>query len=91
MHIVFGPVGTYCPSVNSRNGFLYKAQLKREAENLKPFAQNHESEWAREPATSICTFDYSLLTIEYLLCSPPHPINYSLNYENNYLPIYYNC
>ena len=41
MHTVFGPVGTYCPSFNSRNGFLYKAQLKREAENLKPVAQNH--------------------------------------------------
>ena len=41
MHTVFGPVGTYCPSVNSINGFLYKAQLKREAENLKPVAQNH--------------------------------------------------
>ena len=32
------------------------------------------------------TSDYSLLTTEHFLCSPPPPINCSLNYENNYLP-----
>lgn len=72
MHTVFGPVGTYCPSVNSRNGFLYKAQLKREAENLKPVAQNHESEWAREPATFIwhLTILYWPLNISFVLHLP---------------------